>query len=263
MELKRVLFVYNSEKPGAEGTARRGGAWCWARGIEAELTPRRRFSMAEVDLVVAVGGDGTLLRAAAALYPREVPILGVHMGSLGFLSCCNAADLERALAAVAAGEAILERRLRLELIGTPHTALNDVAVLGTAKVRFTELSVRTGEERVYSFAGDGVVVATPTGASAYALSCGGPLVHPAVEALLVAPIAPHRLGIRPVLLPTTSEVHVQARYPAEVWVDGDPVSELPAGEGIALRAAAAATLLVRIPGGEGYFSRLKRLGCCQ
>ena len=258
MELRRVLFVYNSEKPGAEAVARRGVAWCKARGIEAEVTPRRRFTAAEVDLVVAVGGDGTLLRAAATLYPREVPILGVHMGSLGFLASCDAQGLIQALEAVAAGNALLERHSRLEVVNSPATALNDVAVLGTAEVRFTELSVWVGGEEVLAFPGDGVVVATPLGASAYALSCGGPLVHPRVEALVVAPVAPHKLGTRPLLLPLDTEITVQAHYPAETWVDGDPIGKLAAGEELELKLAPAATALVRTPGEEGYFTRLRR-----
>lgn len=258
MGLKRVLLVYNSEKPGAEEVARKGVEWCHAHGLKALLTPRREFSAAEVDLVVAVGGDGTLLRAAAIVYPREIPILGVHMGSLGFLACCGPQELERALELIAAGKAARERHLRLEITGQPETALNDVAILGTAEVRFTELSVWAEGEEVLVFPGDGVVVATPTGASAYALSCGGPLVHPRVEALIVAPVAPHRLDVRPLLLPLDQSVRIEVHYPAELWVDGDPVKELAAGERVEVRVAPASTVLLRLPGEEGYFTRLRR-----
>lgn len=256
--LKRVLFVYNSEKPGAEEVARGGVDWCRTHGLEAVLTPRREFSAEEVDLVVAVGGDGTLLRAAATIYPREIPILGVHMGSLGFLACCGAEELERALELVMKGKSAQERHLRLAIQGRPETALNDVAILGTAEVRFTELSVWSGGEEILAFPGDGLVVATPTGASAYALSCGGPLVHPRVEALIVAPVAPHRLDVRPLILPADQTVQVKVHYPAELWVDGDTVKELPAGGQVEIKVAAAQTVLVRLPEEEGYFTRLRR-----
>ena len=258
MGLKRVLFVYNSEKPGAEEVARGGVEWCQAHGLKAVLTPRREFSAEKVDLVVAVGGDGTLLRAAATIYPQEIPILGVHMGSLGFLACCGAEELERALELVVEGKAVQERHLRLEIQGRPETALNDVAVLGTAEVRFTELSLWAEGEEILAFPGDGLVVATPTGASAYALSCGGPLVHPQVEALIVAPVAPHRLDIRPLLLPLDQPQQVRVHYPAELWVDGDPVNGLAAGERVEVRVAQASTVLLRLPGEEGYFTRLRR-----
>lgn len=257
MGLKRVLFVYNSEKPGAEEVARGGVDWCRAHGLKALLTPRRKFSAEEVDLVVAVGGDGTLLRAAATIYPQEIPIMGVHMGSLGFLACCGAEELERALELVVEGKAIQESHLRLAIHGRPETALNDVAVLGTAEVRFTELSLWIEGEEVLAFPGDGLVVATPTGASAYALSCGAPLVHPRVEALIVAPVAPHRLDTRPLLLPLDLPLQVRVHYPAELWVDGDPIQELPAGEQVRIRVAPARTILLRLPGEEGYFTRLR------
>lgn len=257
MDLKRVLFVYNAEKPGAEEAARRGREWCLSQGIEAEITPRRAFSVGAVDLVVAVGGDGTLLRAAAALYPREIPILGVHMGSLGFLACCDAADLERALEDLTRGRAILDRRFRLAVEGREETALNDVAVLGVPEVRFTEISVWALDEEVLAFPGDGVVVATPTGASAYALSCGGPLLHPGVDALVVAPVAPHRLGVRPAVLPP-GEVTVRVEYPAELWIDGDRIGGLPSGEEVKIGIAPASTVLVRTAAEEDYFARLRR-----
>ncbi len=258
MDVNRVLFVYNAEKPGAEEVASRGEAWCGQRGIAAVVTPRRSFSAADVDLVVAIGGDGTLLRAAAAIYPREIPILGVHMGSLGFLASCRAGDLEAALEAVMAGRARLGRHARLMIPGRDETALNDVAVIGIPEVRFTELSVRSREEILLDFPGDGVIIATPTGTSAYALSCGGPLVHPDVPALEVTPIAPHKLGLRPLLVPLDEELSVEVRFPAEVWLDGDRVFDLSAGGKVTVRRAPASTVLVRLPGEESYFTRLRR-----
>ncbi len=258
MDVNRILFVYNAEKPGTKQVADRGAAWCERRGIAAVTTPRRAFSAAEVDLVVAIGGDGTLLRAAAAIYPREIPILGVHMGSLGFLASCRAADLEAALEAVVGGRALLRSHARLAIPGRQETVLNDVAVIGIPEVRFTELTVSCREETLLDFPGDGVVIATPTGASAYALSCGGPLVHPDVPALEVTPIAPHKLGTRPLLVPLDEELSVEVRFPAEVWLDGDRAFGLPAGGRITVRRAPASTVLVRLPDEEGYFTRLRR-----
>ncbi len=258
MDLKRVLFVYNAEKAGAEDAARTGASWCRKRDIQAQITSRQRFSAEAVDLVVAIGGDGTLLRVATVLYPREIPILGVHMGSLGFLAACEASAIEQALEKLLSGREHVEARLRLELMGTGATALNDVAVLGTPDSRFTEIEVWSEDELVMGFAGDGVLIATPTGASAYALACGGPVVHPHAECLLIAPVAPHRLDIRPVVLPAKSEVRVRARYPAEVWMDGDRVMRLQGGEEVGVKPAPAPTLLVRLPDEQPFFSRLRR-----
>lgn len=257
MDLKRVLFVYNSEKAGAEDAARAGVSWCKKRGIQAELTSRQRFSAEEVDLVVAIGGDGTLLRVATVLYPREIPVLGVHMGSLGFLAACEASAIERALEKLLGGREHVEARLRLELRKTGATALNEVAVLGPPDSRFTEVEVWSGDEPVMGFAGDGVLIATPTGASAYALACGGPVVHPHADCLLVIPVAPHRLDVRPVVLPAKSEVRVRALYPAEVWMDGDRVMQLQGEEEMRVKPAPAPTLLVRLPDEQPFFSRLR------
>jgi len=257
VELKRVLFVYNAQKPGAQEVAQGGVAWCRARGIQAESTPRRRFTTDQVDLVVAIGGDGTLLRVAAVLYPREVPILGVNLGSLGFLAACAAEELEGALEKVVGGEAQLERRTRLSVAGTPHTALNDVVFLGLSGVRFTELSLWVAGELAMRFSGDGLVVATPTGASAYALASGGPVIHPATGCVVVTPVAPHRLGLRPLVLPPGLPLRLEASYPAEMWVDGDRVGELGAGEEVRLEPAPAASLLVRLPEEMGFFARLR------
>jgi len=114
------------------------------------------------------------------------------------------------------------------------------------------------DELVMGFAGDGVLIATPTGASAYALACGGPVVHPHAECLLIAPVAPHRLDIRPVVLPAKSEVRVRARYPAEVWMDGDRVMRLQGGEEVGVKPAPTPTLLVSFPDEQPFFSRLRR-----
>jgi len=256
--LKAVLFVYNSEKPGAEEAARRGLRWCERRGIRAEMTPRRRFFVEETDLVVAIGGDGTLLRVAAELYPREIPILGVHTGSLGFLTACEAEAIESALEELAAGRVRLERRLRLEVEGQDVTALNDVVVVGPAEARFTELEVWADGEPLMTLSGDGVVVASPTGATAYALACGASVLHPEVACLLIAPVAPHQLDVRPVILPEDVEVRIRALYPADVRLDGDRLTALaPEGE-IVVRAAPSPTLLVRLPGEESFFTRLRR-----
>lgn len=261
MDLKQVLFVYNSQKPGAQDTAQRGVSWCQKRGIQAEATPRREFTAEQVDLVVAIGGDGTLLRVAAVLYPREIPILGVNLGSLGFLAACGAEELAGALEKVVGGGAEIERRARLLLVGTPHTALNDVVFLGLPQVRFTELSLWAAGELALRFAGDGLVVATPTGASAYALAGGGPVVYPSTHCLVVTPVAPHRLGLRPVVLPLDVPLRVRAAYSAEIWVDGDRVGELEGGQELELRLAPHPTLLIRLPGEVGFFSRLQtRLG---
>jgi NAD+ kinase len=256
----KILFVYNLRKRGAAAAAAVGERWCLERGIPAHTTPRREIELDGVELVVAIGGDGTLLRVAGAIFPREVPIFGVNVGgALGFLSVGGAEALVPALEGYAAGKYRIERRMRLslELGERAFSALNDVVFVGPGAYRFTELSVRCRREEVLSFAGDGLVVATPTGSTAYALSAGGPLLHPEVAAMLLVPLSPHALDLRPVVLPPEGEVEVEARYPVQVFVDGDRVGRLKRGERARIARARAHTLLVRFPEQEGFFSRVR------
>ncbi len=259
MKLERAVFVYNASKPGAAAAARRGAEWCRRNGVTAQLTSRREFHCREGDLVVAIGGDGTLLRAASVLYPAQVPVLGVHMGSLGFLSSCTAGRLEEALQQVMTGACRVEARARLAASwgDQAQTVLNDVVLLGRERGRMTRMGVWADGDPVAEIAGDGLIVASPTGASAYALACGGPVVAPELEALLLVPVAPHRLGARPVVLPARACVVVHAHYGTTVMLDGDEVGELQPGETLSVSLASLPTLLVRLAEQRWCFQRLR------
>ncbi len=259
MRVEGVVFVYNPDKPGAQEAAQRGAAWCREHSIAPRIASRGQFRCREGDLVVAVGGDGTLLRTAAVLHPAQVPILGVHMGSLGFLASCTATHMEDALERVLEGAVFIERRCRLRARwpGGTGTALNDVALTGIRAGRFTQLEVSVNGTPVGTLAGDGVIVASATGATAYALACGGPLILPQHSAAVVVPVAPHHLGARPLVVPAEAHVRVRALFPANVMLDGDVVSELAQGAELETTADADPTLLVNLPEGPTYFQRLR------
>jgi NAD+ kinase len=188
---------------------------------------------ADVDLVVVLGGDGTLLGMADRIAQAgvDIPILGVNFGSLGFLTEVPLPELYPALEAVLDGTAPEEPRLmlhaRAERAGRPfaeHDALNDIVVTRGALSRIIDLSMTVGEEFVSRFRADGLIVATPTGSTAYNLAAGGPIVHPAVPALVVTPIAPHTLTNRPVVIPAGRAVRVRPvtdGSPLEIFVTVD------------------------------------------
>lgn len=259
MRVEGALFVYNPDKPGAQEAAQRGAAWCRARNIAPRIDSRGQFRCREGDLVVTVGGDGTLLRAAAVLHPAQVPILGVHMGSLGFMASCTAAGMEDALERVLRGEVGIEHRWRLRACwpGGTGTALNDVVLTGTRTGRFTQLEVWVDATPVGTLAGDGVIVASATGATAYALACGGPLILPQQNAAVIVPVAPHHLGARPLIVPAETCVTLRARFPVNVMLDGDVVAELACGDELHTTTDADPTLLVNLPQGPTYFQRLR------
>lgn len=168
---------------------------------------------ARPDVLITMGGDGTLLRAARLVGWRDIPLLGVNVGRLGFLTAAMPQAFDRALDQLAAGDYRLENRRMLEAAivagGKSRNvglALNDVVVHKAGVARVIRLSVRVGDEPVGAFSADGIIVATPTGSTAYSLSAGGPIVVPGVDALVVTPICPHTLGVRPVVVPGGAQI---------------------------------------------------------
>ncbi|MFN3346417.1 MAG: NAD(+)/NADH kinase [Candidatus Bipolaricaulaceae bacterium] len=258
-EVKRVWVVYNARRPEAKAQAQNVIRLCEREGLAVEAGSELPLSGATPDLVITVGGDGTVLRTAAGLYPQEVPILPVHFGGVGFLSAVEATQFEGALAALRAGRAQVERRLRLlaQGPGFSGTALNEIAVVGPGQQRFVEVSLFAGGEALGSFGGDGVLLATPTGSTAYALAAGGPILVPHLPALLLVPLNPHKLGLRPLVLAGDGEVRVRAERQVLILADGDPIGAVSPGKELLVRRAPRDTLLVRLPQTPGLFSRLR------
>lgn len=226
--------------------------------------------VAQVDLVVVLGGDGTLLSVAncvAAVSP-DVPILGVNFGSLGFLTEATLPELYPSLEAAISGQARVEERLMLRATTLragsslpEHLALNDVVITKSARARMTDLSVSVGEEFVTRVKADGLIVATPTGSTAYNLAAGGPIVQPVVDALVLTPIAPHMLTNRPIVIPAASLVRVQPmmdeRDELYVTFDGQAGYKLEAGDEVRIRCADRRVRLLR-PSPRSYFDVLRQ-----
>jgi len=218
------------------------------------------------DLVIAAGGDGTILRALALAAPAGVPVLGVNLGRLGFLAEVDPPELGRALEAVGAGEYRIEERLALEC--TLHTddgptavrAFNDLVVWRTPGFGQAALAVSVEGELFARYAADGIVVATPTGSTAYTLSAGGPIVSPVVDAILITPLAPHGLFNRTLTIEATEllEIDVLAESaPVVVERDGERQREVMPGATIAVRRSDAPGLLVRL-GWTSFYGRARR-----
>ncbi len=213
-------------------TARLAGTGAGRRTVSREDLPR------ESDLIVALGGDGTLIGVAGRVAEAgsDTPILGVNFGSLGFLTEITLPELYDALEATLAGRATIESRTMLAARtlrgGAPfadHIVLNDIVITKGALSRIIEISVTVGDAPVTSVRADGLIIASPTGSTAYNLAAGGPIVHPAVDAMLLTPIAPHTLTNRPVVIAGSSEVHVRPIMDDhdEVFVTFDGQSGFP------------------------------------
>ena len=226
---------------------------------EAELAAR-------VDLVVAVGGDGTLLHAARHVAPRNVPLLGINRGRLGFLTDISPEHLLDAIDAILAGDYLAERRLMLTArLGDggrtqAMVALNDVVVQKGETGRIVDLVTTVDGSYVNTHRGDGLIVATPTGSTAYALSCGGPIIQPNVEALVMVPICPHTLSDRPLVLKSSSTIEVRVESSAEsgahVVCDGEELGRAHDGENLTIRLAEQHVTLLH-PRDYNYYELLR------
>ena len=258
-------------------------AWCSARGVEVFLGEHvmavrpdggRPFRAGEdaVDLLVTLGGDGTLLRGARAVGETETPILGVNLGKVGFLASVSPDEMEASLDRFAAGEARLDLRHTLEarvVRGSgeedePFMALNDLVIHGAraARVVHLTLSVEVAgvEETIGSFSGDGVIVSTPTGSTAYSLSSGGPIVSPSVDCILITAVSPHTMAVRPLLLPPEGTVRIgliPRSGDVVVTADGREVVSLDATDHVVIRRSPASVALVRFPE-DSFFATLRQ-----
>lgn len=248
-----------------------------ALNLELRLEPDLAGTSAEsfespenLDALLTLGGDGTLLRGARMLSGHEVPILGVNLGRLGFLTCCPAAQLETSLMRFARGDYAVESRMMLqaavEVGKRPREnwiAFNDVVIHKGGFARVVVLRVSVDEELIAEYAADGVVIASPTGSTAYSLSAGGPVVVPTLETILVTPVSPHTLAIRPVVVSAGSRITVQAEGAPEellVTVDGQAGTKFMRGETLAVSRASKVTKIVRFPGSSFFATLRQKLG---
>jgi len=222
---------------------------------------------ANVDALLTLGGDGTLLRAARLVPDRAVPILGVNLGRLGFLTCCPAAQLEEALRRLAASDYVAESRMTLDahvanadgVEQERWRALNDIVLHKGGFARVVSVRVEVDGETVGHFSADGVVMATPTGSTAYNLSAGGPVVFPTLETILLTPVSAHTLALRPLVLPATSLVTLHANGgPDEllVTVDGQVGRTFCHGEALIVRRSDHPVSIVRFPE-QSFFSTMR------
>lgn len=227
-----------------------------------------------VDMLVVLGGDGTLLGAAGRLARagRDVPVLAVNFGSLGFLTEVTLPELYASLEAALSGQAVEESRLMLAATVVradgepePHLALNDVVITKGPLSRMIDLAVSVDDHFVARFRADGLILATPTGSTAYNLSAGGPIVHPAVDAVILTPIAPHTLTNRPIVLPAnvTAEIASSDDDPGanddDIYVtfDGQTGVSMQSGDRLRVTRAPLALRLLK-PEGRSYFAVLRQ-----
>ncbi|MEP7101307.1 MAG: NAD kinase [Burkholderiales bacterium] len=218
------------------------------------------------DFAVVVGGDGTMLGIARQLAHFNTPLVGINQGRLGFITDINIAQFAEALAPIIAGDYIEERRTMLEggvwrdeVSIFEGYAMNDVVVSRGAAASMVELKVDIGDEFVANFRSDGLIIGSPTGSTAYALSAGGPILHPGIAGWVLVPIAPHDLSNRPIVLPDTGEISIEivAARDASVSFDMQSLASLLHGDKIRVRRSANQVRFLH-PRGWSYYATLRR-----
>jgi len=243
-------------------------AWLTAHGYHVILDPqtakycdgheevaRSELSSRPLDLVVVLGGDGSLLSAVRATAASDAPLLGVNLGSLGFLTDVPLASLFPMLDQIAQGRAHIERRTLMhcellrdaEVLGS-YTAFNDVVVNKTTHARLNKYELFVDDAFVSRYRADGMIIATPTGSTAYSLSAGGPVIMPTVNAFVITPVSPHSLAHRPLVVPDSSVVEILLRSEEEVAylsLDGQPGVDLKDGDRVRCRRSEHTVSLFR------------------
>ena len=228
-------------------------------GVQTVLEPDLAL---DADLIVAVGGDGTMLHAARMAAMADVPVLGINRGRLGFLADVGPEQMIQSVDDALGGRCRAERRMLLAAHiladGKPvdALALNDVVVAKRETGRMVDVRTWVNGAYVNTHVGDGFIIATPTGSTAYALSCGGPIVHPSLDAIVLVPVCPHTLSDRPIVVPAGSVVEIELadRFEsrAQVVCDGIVLCDLDPGERLRIERAKVSATLLHPPGHDYY-----------
>lgn len=275
----KVALFPNLDKQDSVPVARKISQWMKDRSVEVVATAEIAKLLGKgidplpldlwgksVDFVVVLGGDGTLLNAVGSLLPAEIPVLGVNLGHLGFLTEVECYDLWKAMEEFIKGEYKVEKRMMLKATikdgeGKPVTsgqpfgkkdpglyALNEIVITKGPFARLINLEVKVGPVTVDTYSADGMIVATPTGSTAYSLSAGGPIVDPALEVMILTPICPHTLYWRSLVIPPDEvvEVLIGGSHPdTMLTVDGQRGVRLVSGQHVEIRRAECKAYLMR------------------
>jgi len=277
-----ALVLADFEKSGARALAGELQGWLARRGLSVEVrSDVRAFGLerqraeargeapARPDLLVVLGGDGAILSAARAFSEAPVPMLGINLGQVGFLASTPAASWREALASVLAGEAVVEPRMRLEAEWESDgerrraLALNEFTLQRSSQQGMLQAALWAGPDWVTNYRADGVIVATPSGSTAYSLSAGGPILEPSLEALLVTPICPQALSNRPLVLPAGVELTLRveaATSDPTLAVDGHDYHRLSEGALVQVRRHPVPVPMLWLRGMDPYRRLRERLG---
>lgn len=270
--MTRFGFAFNPTNPQARAALERARAWCAASGVEmweseADDGDRIAGQCVGSDLVCVLGGDGTFLRAARGIGDSAAPTLGVNLGRVGFLTKVETDDLEQALSKVASGDFALEDRFRIEATllradgeRVRHACLNEVVVARGTRVRMIQVEVEVSGSHLATWVSDGVVVATPTGSTAYSFSAGGSVLDPRLRNMIITSVAGYLSPLRSVVAGEDQLVRLSLRQAvsgATISIDGQWDLPMAVGETVEVRALPVPLRMVELSGGTPFYDLLR------
>jgi len=276
--IKQVGIIAKRNAPEATKATQDLTQWLKSRGITVILDDHLKekvkgngglLSQADLDkldLVVVLGGDGTFLYAARLIRNGNIPILGVNLGALGFLTAFTFAELYQVLEKILAGDFETEQRMMLtswvirkDKLRAEYSVLNDVVITKAAIARIIDLETSINGHYLATFKADGLIISTPTGSTAYSLAAGGPIIFPSLQAIILTPICPHTLTNRPILVPDSAEITVSIKSKTEsvfLTFDGQVGQSLKTGDQVKIKKSAHYLCLVKSPF-KDYFEVLR------
>jgi len=271
--VRRIGFAYNPTIEATVELAARASGWCRRRGIDewraqAGDSEALAAELPTTDALVVLGGDGTFLRAARAVAEVDVPLLGINLGKVGFLSKAEASDLEPVLEKISAGDFTIDARLAIEGrilrqgVGDDaarHVALNDIVIARGSLARVCRFDVSIDDSHLATFIADGLVVASPTGSTGYSFSAGGPILDPESRNLVVTPIAAYLSAIRSVVVSPQQVVRCRVvdAFEALVSVDGREDLPIAVGDVVEVRAMDRPIRLIEPKGAQPFWDLLR------
>ncbi len=279
LKLKTIGVVVGPQKSAAMKVVLDLQEWCKQRGVELHAAePIAAYAncsvmamdgeelVEDLDLIVVLGGDGTMLGASRLVGMRRIPVLGVNFGHLGYLTEFTLQELFSAFEGLAEGSYLIDNRMMIDVgikragqVIETYRALNDAVINRSVRAQMVELECFVDEQFVNSFRADGMIIATPTGSTAYSLSAGGPIVHPSMSAILMTPICPHMLSNRPVVLPPDSVIEMLLKHAGEdviLTIDGQKGVYLTPEDRLLLLRSQTTFQMVR-PTNRNYFEVLR------
>ena len=258
--LDKISIVYNEDVAESYKVACHTQNILKTRGINSVTNSSKNFAQ-DVSAVITIGGDGTILRAARFYATKNIPILGINLGRLGFLAQVNTNEIEQAVDKLIQGKYCIENRMMLSSLDDKVLALNDIVIKGDTFSRTAKLFLSINDKVVCDYLADGIIISTPTGSTAYTLSAGGPVISPDLEAMVIVPICPHTLTSRPLVIPAYETVKITSCKTCnklKLSSDGQDTIDINAEEFITIKKSETTAKLIILEKEDNEFYSILR-----